>query len=238
MRRKKPAPAEKYRPKTKSMTVQTADSVVEITTEVYPRTIDFNDILAAVVVDNDNDADAPWEDCDGWEHEIVRGDKIEHRDELEHSRGRVFWDREYCVIRVDLDTVKKRWMGAYSPLSGETRQAYEERIAKVRRSAVKQLVDWYAHGWTVLWVHCDFLDAYASVGGVYADDEDDAHVKETKTEIASEVAAELKDRGFEISNAPEKPAPGAWNKLCMQQRIARNMGFDSYEAYKEWLHGP
>ncbi len=77
VRRKSKTPEDKYRPKASVTTQRHGDLFVTVTVEVGPAIIDFNDILASCTVEPDDDTPAPWEDCDGWEHETYPLSKIE-----------------------------------------------------------------------------------------------------------------------------------------------------------------
>lgn len=217
--------------------------------------------------DDDLGREPPWKDCDGWEHEWIPMEKYKEAisdrvysrfdgradlsvDDLDKyitgittncwPQGHVGWS-DYMdgegVIVVDMDTVKKCWQGEYSHASGETRQRYEERMAACRKDALKTLEKWYTHGWRCYWIQVEFLGEEASVGGVYADDEDDEHLLECCQEVASEIAGKLEQRGYTIAGEPEGTDHNSAAAKARRFRddVARHMGFDTYELYRKWV---
>lgn len=230
---------DKYRPKTIESDPVRVDSKRVVTTlKVYPAVIDFEDILALTIVQHDDHAEAPWEDCDGWSYEVLWRRQGDKPDDFWHKSAGSFHNRhERGVILVSRDAVIA-WQGPYSKNSGISRQVYEEKLADDRRRAVEQLVEWYTNGWNAFGVVCEFLGEDESVWGIYADDEDDAHVQETRVEIAGQVAHALKKKGFEIVNEPAKEAPVTHAIIWHKVRLAHRMGFKDIEAYQKWVTSP
>lgn len=215
---------------TKKLEFRVGDVMISSVTKVRPAIIDYDDIFAMTTVENDNHSDAPWDDCDGWEHSFVEAGNLAYETEImENAQGVVRSRDRHGVILINTDDVKKKWMGEYSPFSGESRQVYEERIARTKRKAIEQLVDWYENGWSVWVVSCEFLGADESVGGVWGDDSgSDEHVTEMRHEIAGQVAGALKKRGFEIVHEPPAYDP----KVAAERNF---LGFENFEAYRRWV---
>ena len=61
--------------------VETSDTIVTVTTTVeeHSKFVDYDDIRAAVTIEPDDRHEAPWENCDGWDHQFDRG-TIDHDD--------------------------------------------------------------------------------------------------------------------------------------------------------------
>jgi hypothetical protein len=230
---------DKYRPKTIESDPVRVDSKRVVTTlEVYPAVVDFEDILALTTVEYDDDTEAPWESCDGYEHEVVwrrQGDKPD--DFWNRSAGAFHNRSESGVIIVTRETAIE-WQGPYSKNSGMSRQVYEERIAECRRQGIKTLVEWYRDGWHAFGAVCEFLGENESVWGIYADDEDDEHVQEMRVEIAEQVAHALKKKGFEIVNEPADAPPRNRKLIWHKDHLAHSMGFKDIEAYQKWVTSP
>jgi hypothetical protein len=202
--------------------------------------IDFADIFDAAIVEPDNDCEAPWESGDGWEHTFIERNKLPDRLTLDDAREATGWVRSHRdggLIVVDPAVVKKQWMGEYSKASGEHRQVYEERIAAVRRNAVKQLVKWYTDGYEYWRVCCNFMDETASLGMIQ-DDYDGAHLKACRVEMAEDVADLLEKRGFVVINKPVHPSQTQIRSNQKRDNIARHMGFEDYKTYRRWVRTP
>jgi len=198
--------------------------------------IDFADIFNASVVEPDTDCEAPWENCDGWEHEFIPQHKLPDNLSTYDAKKAAGWTGDGLIV-VDPNVVKKQWMGEYSPFSGEHRQVYEEHIAEVRRKAVAQLVKWYKDGYDYWWVYCQFKDETAWMGMIQ-DDRDGEHLKECRVEMAEEVAYQLEKRGFTVINWPGHPSQREARINQERADIARHMGFEDYKTYRRWVRTP
>lgn len=189
---------------TKTLKFRDGDKFIESTITVKDAVIDFQDILDACEIQDDDTSEAPWENCDGWEHTAVSVDRLDgaKRDNAEFMQGYVYHesDREYKLIELEPG---EDW-GTYDHLraQGASKQTAREASAATRRKAIEQLVEWYRNGWSYYGVTCEFEGAEASVWGV--DDHDYADT-DVRQEIASEVAGQLEGEGYTIINYPAKP---------------------------------
>lgn len=186
---------------TKTLKFREGDQLITTTTTVESAVIDFQDILDACEIKDDYDADAPWKNCDGFEHTAVSVNRLdgEKRDAAEFMQGYCYCeaDREYKLIQ--LEPGDDWGIFEYMRERGASRQVAAEAVAASRRKTLEQLVEWYRNGWNYYGVTCEFEGAEASVWGV--DDYDYADT-DVRNEIASEVAHELEREGYTINYPP------------------------------------
>jgi hypothetical protein len=240
---KKERPDAKYRPTSKERLFRKGDQIITVTTDKQPAIVDFNDIVACCAIEPDNDVSAPWQDDDGWEHEVKNLNKIEH-----YSGCVRRWNPDHVVsvgnyenllIVVSWDTVKQ-WQGDYCWDRGESKQVWWERLAACRRQAIEQLVHWRTYGWQAWGVACDFLDYTASLWGIWTkdDSECDPYLDEVKEELASDVAQQLENDGFTVVNQPDRKAlynSREYKQRALRWKIAHRFGFDKPEKYRAWI---
>lgn len=200
------------------------DTMVAV--ETASAIVDFADILEATKVDLDNSGEAPWDNCDGFDHD-VRDGRIASKRHLFRMQGYCYCDgrREYIVITLpdNEDYGTFDWQRS----KGATRQVAREAVAAERKRTLAQLVDWYSNGWQRFGVRCDFgilgQDFSASIWGI---DDDDYARREIVGEIAGEVADQLEKAGFTVDNRPEPTDyPDREDK---QQRIRYNLNLQNW----------
>lgn len=174
--------------------------LVETTITTYDAVVDFQDILDAVEIEPDDFRDAPWENCDGYDHELVRYPDDEDYPEWQRRRGYTWLDgdRRHGLIVLkeecrDVEEIARGW--------GCSRQVARELAAMDRRRTANTLKDWYANGWEWWYASCEYYEAEASCGGIDSYDYADGEMRE---ELAEEVAHILEKRGFEVVNKPIK----------------------------------
>ena len=196
------------------------DKIVRVETTVHDRVVDFEDIAGRAAPDEWSH-EAPWEDCEGWEHETRKLGYWDH-DGLEESRGyaRTGWNDPNVLVELDDDTIVDKW--GHTRRDGESKQVWLERVARIKRSALDQLVKWHSDGWYV-WCACaDYGDYSESVGGMYDDDGCSDYVEETVLEMRMEIAAQMESDGYTVENQPEPPSP--YNRIDQERaRIRRNL---------------
>lgn len=175
--------------------------VVETTTIVkeYPVIIPYSDIIEAAEVYGDEYSEAPWDSCDGLEHEVKTESQLGYNVDLQEMRGHFWGDRRECVVVVDKEQVEKWGVYAYARASGASKQVAREMEALNLRNTIDQLREWHSNGYSNYVVKIDFMDECESCGGI--DDEDFAR-HEMVHEIAGEVVAKLEARGFKILGQP------------------------------------
>ncbi len=176
------------------------DTIVTTVTTVTEtdRIVDYDDILAAVSVEYDEwFHDAPWDNCDGFEHEYNTVGYYDH-DGITDSRGCGWSDanRERFVITISDDQIREWGNYDYYRADGCSKQVARELVAQVKRNTLDQLVKWYSNGWEWYTVHGDYLGYQASVGGV-----DSYEYAETlRYEIADEIGDSMLEDDYVIHN--------------------------------------
>lgn len=166
--------------------------MVVVTIDTRSAVIDFEKILEAVSIEPDDTlSDAPWDNCDGFEHTL----RLPRIDCETDSEACIHHDGRYRIFDVPYDTDLYNWHRK----NGASRQVAREAVALSRQQVVLQLKRWYEHGWEWWRVGCQYLDASASVCGV---DDYRYASEEGATEIAEEVAAELETAGYTVANRP------------------------------------
>ena len=189
---------------TKTETFVRGDKVVTIVETEADRTVDFDDIEGRGESD-DWGAQAPWEECDGWEHEFVP----ERWNEHEGKKDSAGWVRRSArdggsgCIEIDDETVIG-W--GHTRRNGESVQVWRERIAVVKRKATEQLVEWYTNGWYISVACATYGDYTDCLGGIYDEPWGD-HTTECVRECRLNVADQLEDDGYIVVGrpAPRKP---------------------------------
>lgn len=178
--------------------IVTADKIVTIETTVEDREVSYDDILESVTIEHDDwTNDAPWENCDGWEHDARRESYHDHEG-IRDSRGYARCSRgDNHIIEVDDDVIVNRWgCGGYP---GCSKQVRAELIAQVKRNALDQLVEWYEDGWEYFNVSGEFKGYTDSIGDVdsyeYAD--------QLRHEIAVNIADDMEKDGYIITDRPK-----------------------------------
>ncbi len=195
------------------------DKILRVVTTETERVIDFDDIVGRGEQD-DCHSGAPWEECDGYEHEFHT---IGWRDNdgWEDSRGRVNRpprDGGSGYITIDDETVIG-W-GCTGP-SGCSKQVRAETIALAKRKALDQLVEWYTNGWYESCAIAEYGDYVDSVGGIWDEPWGD-YTEELVLECRNNVADQLEDDGYIVENRPDPPKP--YNQVdAMRERIRRNL---------------
>ena len=181
--------------------------------------VDWDDIEGSIEPDDWNDA--PWDDCDGWDHETRKLGYYDH-DGIKESRGyaRTQWNDPNVLIELDDDDIINTW--GHTRRAGESKQVWLERVARIKRSALDQLVKWYECGWYV-WVACaDHGDYTDSLGCIYDDDGCSDYLDECVIECRLEVAAQMENDGYIVENKPESTR--TYNKIDHHRdRIRRNL---------------
>lgn len=182
--------------------ILTADTIVTVETIVrtQPRTVDWADIVASV--ESDDDMGAPWKEHDGWEHSL---EPVEDP-RANNSAGYIYrslydsWaDDRYrgAVVKIDDDTLAE-W--GHVPHAGEAKQVFRERMAEVRREAVKHLVKWHTEGADWFGAVAEFKGYRASVWGILGEYSEAQEMAET--EQRAEVAAQLEAAGYIVTGTP------------------------------------
>jgi hypothetical protein len=161
--------------------------------------VQWQRLLDAVKIQDDDRCDPPWENCDGWEHTADRLDANNQRHrELRDSARCVRQDGRNFILTID-----PAQMGLadyeYFHAKGASKQVARQLAAKSIRDALRQLRKWYADGWEYCGVVCEFRTYQASCWGI--DDRDYAK-KEVGPEMAREVMHSMEADGYVIVGCP------------------------------------
>lgn len=217
-------------PKTKTRTVettteQTDDAIVIVSRESRPKQIDFADILAACRIEDDDYHAAPWETCDGYEHEATPASRIPDEADASSMQGYAYHDRCRWVITVDDADVKSWGNFDHYRKQGASRQVAAEMVAAVKAQTIAQLVKWYENGWNYYCVVCEFYDVFDSLGGI--DDYDYAQ-NECREDVAMNVAHELEAAGHIVVNKPTRAVHRGYTLEGFKEHLTRNLASQSW----------
>jgi hypothetical protein len=183
----------------KSIRFREGDKFIETTTTVTDAVIDFQDILDACEIKDDDMCEAPWENCDGFEHTATPVRNLDDAKHASEMQGHVWSEGYRAYVVIELKSGEDWGTYEYLRAQGASKQVAREASAATRRKAIEQLKEWYQHGWSYYGVTCEYEGAEASVWGV-----DDYEYADTdvRHEIAREVAHELEKQGYTIINYP------------------------------------
>lgn len=187
------------------------DHIVDTT--IIDRHVQWDDIVGSY--EPDDWGDAPWDNCDGWEHTVEKSgwrDEEGRTDSHTYFRGR---DGNGFVVIDDETVIGWGCVGC----TGASKQVRFEAIAAAKRKATEQLVAWYADGWEVNCACARYDDYIDSLGGIY--DDDGAYTDECVEECRHEVANQLENDGFIVDCRPQKAQYSLVD--AMRDRIHRNL---------------
>lgn len=194
------------------------------TLEIHqPRTIQFQDILDAVEIVSDNDGGKPWDNCDGYEHELVSPSWREHESRIDNARNSIVLGsglRGNSRRFIELDDKIVDDCVQYARKSGASKQIAFEFGAYVKRQTLEQLKTWYQDGWEYFGVQCEFMDEEDSCYGI---DSYEFARGEMRTEIAGNVAHALEQRGFIVVGMPTKEQRQVEYRKNRRDSLRRNM---------------
>jgi len=177
-----------------------------------PAVISFDTILSLVTIEPDDDVPMPWDDCDGWEHDVepyarfvddrLNGHGTKHTlIDFKNTRG-YFCSSNGSAKRVVVTDdsfcgESENTRIQYLQNKGASKQVAREVIAYENRRYIDQIVEWRIHGYPCIYVSCEFSlggKTYeASCNGFEEEYEDVA-----KEEIASNIAWYLKRDGYTV----------------------------------------
>lgn len=179
------------------------DKMIEVTVKTHGAVIDWQEIVDACQVEQDDLYETPWENCDGFGHRADGLNRLNvDRDDAENARGWAWSDgrRERVLITLETENCD-RYTFDHLRQNGAARQVAAEMVAMHRRRTLDTIVDWYENGWEWWMTTCDIHDAMASCGGI---DSYDYANGEMRQEIAWEIAGQLEDAGYTVTNHPPK----------------------------------
>jgi len=195
------------------------DEMVVRTETVEPAIVDWDDIKGRAEPD-DCYSGAPWEECDGYEHEFNKIGYYTH-DGWEDSRGRVNRsprDGGSGYITIDDDDVIKWGCTGYP---GCSKQVRAETIARAKAKTLDLLVKWYCEGWYESCAIAEYGDYSDSVGGIWDEPWGD-YTEELVLECRHNVADQLEKDGYTVENRPA--VTNQYDRIkAFKERIKRNL---------------
>jgi len=205
------------------------DTLVTVNVESDSAVIDYDDILESITVEPDEGMyDAPWDNCDGFEHTAEPMQTYAHEpfaDEMENAEG---WEwSEGNRERVFITIPKGEDWGTYdhARARGASKGVARELSASARTRTVKQLSRWYRNGWEWFHVFGEYKGAMGACGGIDDYDYADGGMR---NEIAEEIAAELEREGYTIVNRPVEPRKLTARRMTSAVSIERGVHVDIY----------
>ena len=181
-----------------NQTILTNDKIIRVKTTVVEedRIVDFNDIETGVAYDEWFN-DAPWDVCDGWEHEFTEARQLNHEGYRE-AIGYVGWgpnSTDGLIVITDAQVIEWGCVG----YRGCSKQVRAESIARAKRKAMIQLVKWYEHGWSYYTAEATYGEYTDSCCGIDCE----VYAETVAQECAYNVAALMEDDDYIIVNRPE-----------------------------------
>lgn len=203
-----------------------------------PAIIDFKVLLDAVAVEEDCHTSPPWDDCDGWEHDLedYNADRFNgNLDAFKKTRGYLSIDRSrYKYERVVVtdesfcgDSRANRF--EYFRRKGAAKQVAHELVAAQDRGYIDQIVEWYGHYQEV------GVSLEIEIGGKTYESschgfEEEYGRDEGRTEVASAVIYDLAKDGFTVvgyDRHVQYDANRTWHK---KEQLRRNLHLFDWTA--------
>lgn len=194
--------------KTSVERIATEDKIVTVETvvTVEERHIDYNDILESVEVVADDYGESPLDNCDGFEHELVKHTYHDHEDRDKYANNQVYVDRSRYYINLKDDNGLFR----YYRERGASRQVAAELVAADKRRRIEYIKEIYENGYEAWGIKGEYNGYEASVWGV--DDYDYAE-RDVRHEVAAEIVYQLEKDDYIVTNKPDRAAEYRQNRL-------------------------
>lgn len=166
-----------------------------------PAVVSYREIRESVGIESDDYCNPPWEDCDGYEHEL-------EETEFPEGEGYVYTEHKRIVLEPSVRSSRISQVAEDVRLdkhaAGASRQVAFELGADEARRTIRQLREWHNDGWHSYYVGLEFMGWQESLGtGV--DDAAGSYAEEIANDLAGWCAAALEERGFTITDLPEPP---------------------------------
>jgi hypothetical protein len=217
---------------TRATTIAVGNHVVETTTRVLSRQIQWEDLLEATTLEDSHDSTPPWKERDGYEHELISFDDEHKPDDAYIVRDRGTLKAVWCSPK----QVEKWGVRRYAHAHGASKQvAFEEAARNLARTR-ELIAQWRSNGWYSYVVVCEFGDYSDVIGTGACTDSWEPHFDDLRKEVAANVADQLAKDGFEIVGMPDWEAERKQQKReGVAIRAACNLDFDDVKAYRRWL---
>lgn len=183
--------------------------ISETNTSDIPAEIPWRDIVAGARIEPDDVHPPPWDDDDGWSHEVDT-DICDLYKSINQARGYVpnrnYGNGQRSLLRITDksyggDSVENRVL--YLRNRGASKQVAREVVARDNQQYINQLTDWYENGWNYWYVTVSFI-----VGGkIYDDslggiDDHDYATEDIVPELCGQIAYALEQDGFTVTGKP------------------------------------
>ena len=185
------------------MLVRSNDVMIEIQT--HSAVIDFADILAQTEIVPDDTQDAPWDNCDGYEHIATPSSRFDDPSVQPGYAGNM-------VITIPPAAIKQWGIYDYWCGRGASKGVAREKERQEVACTLAQLVDWYRNGWEWWGVECNFNGCHDSLCGI----DDYGYADEIREEIAGNVACELEKKGYTATGKPQPNRQKRFSRLHEQ----------------------
>jgi hypothetical protein len=160
--------------------------------ETHSAIIDFADILDKTEIVNDETQDAPWDNCDGYEHIVTPSSKFDDPHSQPGYAGNF-------VITIPESAIEQWGVYDYWRERGASKSvAREKELENVCRT-LAQLVDWYRNGWEWWGVKCGYKGYHDSLWGI----DNYEYAQKVRVEITGDVAYELEKKGYTVTGKPQ-----------------------------------
>lgn len=188
------------------------DVMVKTVVTEEPLIVDWDDIATKIESD-DWTGEAPWEACDGWEHEFVPS---HFRDDPYKTLSYKYVRNNGCGYIEVTDKSIIEWGCVGYP--GCSKQVRFESIARAKRKATEQLAKWYENGWEWFVVSAEYNDYSSSIGGIDCY----KYAEKLAKQCRHIVADQLESDGYIVTGRP--PEPKLYSSCdAFKDRIRRNL---------------
>ena len=185
------------------MLMRCENVMVEVST--HSAIIDFADILAKTEIVPDEMQDAPWDNCDGYEHIATPSSRFDDPSVQPGYAGNM-------VITIPPAAIKQWGVYDYWRERGASKGVAREKERQEVARTLAQLVDWYRNGWERWGVKCNFNGCHDSLWGI----DDYGYADDMREEIASNVAYELEKKGYTVTVKPQPTQRKRFSRLHEQ----------------------
>lgn len=185
------------------------------------------------VVQDDDDQRKPWDDCDGWEHELESYDAFEDRltqnehrvrqemrDTFESAAGVFRHDRESVRIVFNYDLSANY---DYERARGASKQVARELAALEKQRSIAQLLKWYSDGWEWWGAACEWGDFSESLWGI---DSEDYAWEVAYTEMLPSPVQHVEALGYLVTDKPRWRKPR--QRKIKRERLRRQLNSQNW----------
>jgi hypothetical protein len=207
--------------KTSEFSIRSGDKLIRthVKTTVGNAVIKFSELLEATKIEPDEGCNAaPWDNCDVMQHTVI-GDDSDGK-----AAGYFSGDRHCRYSGNRRVVIKKDAFGnfGFHRANGASKQVAFQLARSDEKRTAEYIAGCYAQGWNCFVVSCEFKGEIESVCGCYASEpttrSDDAYLRETMREIASQMASTLEAFGYEVTGKPDRKAEYVQSRISEIRR--------------------